>query len=300
MLDLASLIELLESIGGAFAMFYLVALGHSIFEKSGILDLAIDGVFFMSTGVAVYGAIAYGSPVAGSVMAILVSSLFGIFMAYVLTIFPVSHGAVGLSLQFLCYGIGIVMGYPLRITIGPLYAYAYPIEMVVEILILVIALGISVYFLLERTKLGAAIRACGENPHAALSLGVNVLYTRIIAAAMGFALVGFGASLFPLLWVRFWDIKTYTLGYGWLAFAIALAAGRHPLFLKPMALIFGGLIASSMRIQTALKIPVDFANLIPFACALVAMGIYSVTGLKRIFAPPQNLGKPFYKEEKTI
>ncbi len=297
---LESILGVIEGVGAAFITFYLVALGHSIFEKAGLLDLAIDGIFFMSTGAAVLGAVMFGNPIAGSLIAALVASLFGLLMAYLLTTLPISHGAVGLSLQFLGYGVGIVLGYPVRQQVGALYAFCYSQEALLEISGIALLLGLFIYYLIEKTKLGAAIRASGENPHAASALGVNVLVTRLIAAAIGFAIVGLGASFFPLLWQRYWDIKVYTLGYGWLAFTIALAAGRHPIFLLPMALLFGGLVEYSVTIQSMLKLPADVAKLIPFVGALGAMLAYSFTKLGRIFASPQSLGKVYYKEEKTV
>ncbi|WP_448577231.1 ABC transporter permease subunit [Thermosphaera sp.] len=297
---LESILGVIEGVGAAFITFYLVALGHSIFEKAGLLDLAIDGIFFMSTGAAVLGAVMFGNPITGSLIAALVASLFGLLMAYLLTTLPISHGAVGLSLQFLGYGVGIVLGYPVRQQVGALYAFCYSQEALLEISGVALLLGLFIYYLIEKTKLGAAIRASGENPHAASALGVNVLVTRLIAAAIGFAIVGLGASFFPLLWQRYWDIKVYTLGYGWLAFTIALAAGRHPIFLLPMALLFGGLVEYSVTIQSMLKLPADVAKLIPFVGALGAMLAYSFTKLGRIFASPQSLGKVYYKEEKTV
>lgn len=297
---LESIIGLIEGIGAAFITFYLVALGHSIFEKAGLLDLAIDGVFFMSTGAAVLGAVAFGNPVIGSIVAMLIASMFGLLMAYLLTTLPISHGAVGLSLQFLGYGLGIVLGYPLRQTVGALYAYCYTDEVLIELIIAAIVIGVMIHLFIEKTKIGAAIRAVGESPHAASSLGVNVLFIRLVAGAVGFALMGLGASFFPLLWQKYWDIKVYTLGYGWLSFTIALAAGRHPIFLIPMALLFGGLVEYSVTIQTLFKLPPDVAKLIPFVGALGAMLTYSFTRLRRIFASPQSLGKVYYREEKTV
>ena len=284
----------------AFATFYMVALGHSIFEKAGILNLAIDGVFFAATGAAVVGAVGLGNPVYGSILAAVVAAILGLFMSFVLTYLPISHGAVGLSLQFLGYGLGIVFGYSVRLAVGAIYSYAYSRDAVYEITLVALAIGVLVHLLVEKTKLGSAIRACGENPHAAAALGVNVIATRLIAGALGFALIGLGSSLFVLLWVRIWDIKTYTLGYGWLAFAVALAAGRHPLFLIPIALLFGGLVDLQTTIQARLKVPADVAKLVPFVGALVLMLAYSITRLRRVFAQPTSLGKPYYKEEKSI
>jgi simple sugar transport system permease protein len=298
----------------AFTSIYLVALGHSIFEKSGILNLAIDGVFFLITGVVVaivapltdfltyYGLSPLLSTTLAIILAGLVAVIIGLFMAWTLTMLPVSHGAIGLSLMFLGYGIGIIAGYGVRLRIVRIGVYAYPdsLSVYVAVLLLAISTGVILHILITKTTLGAAIRACGDNPHVAMTLGVNVLKTRLIAGAIGFFIMGVGASLFVLLWQKYWDIRIYLLGYGWLAFTIALAAGRHPLVLIPLALVFGGLVEFNVRLQATLGLQGDLAKMIPFLVTLALMAIYGSTRLRRIFEPPRSLGKVFYREERTV
>ncbi|MEM4718172.1 MAG: ribose ABC transporter permease [Desulfurococcaceae archaeon] len=297
----APIIDLfIDKVLPAFVTFYLVSLGHSISEKSGILNLAIDGVFFASTGAALLGAAIHGNPLYGFIYAYAIGAILGLFMSTVLTFFPVSHGAVGLSLQFLGYGVGIMLGYYIRIRVGVVYAIAFTREEIIELFTIGLVIGIAMYYLIEKTKLGAAIKAVGENPHAAAVLGVRVLVTRVIAGLIGFGLIGIGSSVFILSWIRTWDAKLYTLGYGWLAFAAALAAGRHPLMLIPIALLFGGLTSTQTDIQVWAKIPADVAKLIPFLAALTLMLTYSMTRLRRVFASPSSLGKPFFSEEKSL
>lgn len=300
MIPLFSLDLLIDKILPAFVTFYLVSLGHSVFEKSGILNLAIDGVFFAATGAAVLGAALHGNPLYGCIYAALVAALLGVFMSSVLTFFPVSHGAVGLSLQFFGYGVGVILGYYMRLRIGTIYAISFSRGDVFELVAGSIVIGLLIHFMVEKTKLGAAIRAAGENPHAAAALGVRVLLIRAIAGALGFALIGLGGSMFILSWIKTWDAKLYTLGYGWLAFAAALAAGRYPIMLIPIALLFGGLASTQTDIQVLAKIPADVAKLIPFAAALGLMLLYSATRLKRVFASPASLGKPYYREERSL
>ncbi|MEM4487200.1 MAG: ribose ABC transporter permease [Desulfurococcaceae archaeon] len=286
----------------SFTTLYLIALGHGLFERAGMLDLAIDGVFFMSTGASVLGAYSTGSPVLGSLLASAVAGITGIALAFLMTALPVSHGALGLSMMFVGYGIGIILGYSVRISVGSILTFSYQLDSAQYILLLFTALliGVLVHLLLEKTKLGAMIKACGENPHAAMALGVDVLKVRLIVAGIGFALVGFGSSLFTLAWQRYWDIKSYTLGFGWLAFTIALAGGRHPLVLMPLSLLFGGLYDNYMRLSALLDLPVDISKSIPFIAALLAMLLYSKTKLGKILIPPAGLGKIFHREERAV
>lgn len=295
-------VDLLWGVIAAYTTLYFIALGHSVFEKTGLLNLAIDGVFFMSTGVAVHVAYITGSPLAGSIVSALAAAGIGFLLAYLMTALPISHGAVGLSMMFIGYGLGIILGYPVRIAVGGISAFAYPTtpEVYIAFLTTTTIVGIFLHYLLKETRLGLMITACGENPAAAMALGVDVLKTRLIAATVGFALMGFGSSLFPLIWQRYWDIRSYTLGFGWLAFTVALVAGRHPLVLIPVSTLFGGLYHSCILLTTTLKIPVDVAKSIPFTTALIAMAIYSKTKIGKILLPPASLGKVFYREERAV
>lgn len=130
----------------------------------------------------------------------------------------------------------------------------------VLLVIVAISAGVALHLVITRTALGAAIRACGENPHVALVLGVNVLKVRLTAGVIGFFVMGVGASLFVLLWQKYWDMRIYLLGYGWLAFTIALAAGRHPLVLIPLALVFGGLVEFDVKLQATLGLQRDLVK----------------------------------------
>lgn len=286
----------------SFTTLYLISLGHSLFERSGLLNLAIDGMFFMSTGVAVLAAYLSGSPIMGSLVASIVSSVTGMILATLMTVLPVSHGALGLSMMFIGYGIGIILGYSVRIAAGSILAFSYPSTVDSFILLFTLALltGVLIHQMLQKTKLGAMIKACGENPYIAMTLGVGVLKVRLIASGLGFALVGFGSSLFPLAWQRYWDIKSYTLGFGWLAFTIALAGGRHPLLLIPMSAIFGGLYDNYMRLSALLGLPVDISKSIPYISAMLVMLLYSRTKLGRRLTPPTGLGKIFHREERAV
>ncbi len=293
-------VNALIELAPVFATFYLVALGHSLFEKAGLLDLAIDGVFFMCSSIAVRVAVASVSPVIGTVVAAIAAMFLGAVLAFLMTFLPISHGAVGLSMMFLGYGIGIIVGYPARLEVGSIAMYTYSEGEAVAIMTISIAVGLAVHAILKYTKLGASIRACGENPHAAASLGVNVLLTRLIAGAAGFAIMGAGSSFFTLAWQKFWDPKSYTLGYGWLAFTVALTSGRHPIILIPISLTFGGLTLYRVKIGVMYGVEKDVANLVPFIAALVAMLVFYATRLKNVLAPPAGLGKVYYREERTV
>lgn len=242
----------------------------------------------------------------GLFTSIIVSSLFGVFIAYIATKLPISHGALGLSLMFLGYGLSLAIGIPANN-----YAYAvaltpsiYTIPVVMNnlmiLLIVSLLLGVLLHYILEKTKLGVMIRAYGKDPYAAETLGVDVLKTRVIAGAIGYALIGLGSALFTLIWRIGWDPKIYLLGHGWISYAISLAAGRHSILTMFAASLFADLVRYQYIIQASLGLSTEITKMIPFIVAIISMTIFYVTPLKTKLASPKSLGKPYYREERTV
>ncbi len=288
-----------------FLAYYLASIGHALIEKSGVLNLAIDGIFVLAVAVSFAEAIYTGNNFwISSLVALIVAAAFGLLLAFITTKFPISHGAAGLSMMFLGYGLASLVGVPARNIQGQTGA-----EIGIEIspasptwiafYAVAILVGLAILVLLEKTKIGAAIRAAGEDPAAAEALGVNVLQVRLFAGALGFALIGLGGAIFELAYVQTWSEGT-GLGHGWLAFAISLSAGRHPLLLWFSAGVFAGLVKYMTLIQAAYSLPQDVAKMLPFIAAIAAMVIFMATPLKRKLAPPKSLGKIYFREERTV
>ncbi|WP_440059326.1 ABC transporter permease subunit [Thermogladius sp. 4427co] len=303
---ISGFIDLAIASAGLFIAYYLMALGHSIVEKSGVLNLAIDGLYALSATLAFFFDVYYSNNLLLSfTVPALVAIVFGLFMAFVLTKFPVSHGAVGLSLMFLMYGLASIIGYGPRIVQAALPNFSPGItltqnERIIGYIIMV-ALGAFFYWFIEGTKIGVSIKASGEDPAAAESLGTNVLLSRLIAAGIGFAMMGLGGAAYMNFYVRLWDERAVLLsGNGWLAFAIALSGGRHPLVVLLTAFIFSILVHSSLQLVAWYNISRDLAYALPFIVAIIAMTIYMATPLRRILAPPKSLGRIYFREERTV
>jgi ABC-type uncharacterized transport system permease subunit len=288
-----------------FLAYYLAAVGNGFVEWSGVLDLAIDGAFVLSIAVAFAEAVYTGNNIWLAItVAAIASLIFGGLLAFLVTKLPISHGATGLSLMFLGYGLASLIGIPARqvqgnkgMNIGlpappdaTLATYYY---------ITIIIVGIVMWYILAKTKLGAMIRAAGEDPAAAEGMGVNVLYVRLLAGIVGFALIGIGGAMFDLGYSPVWS-QGMGMGQGWIAFAISLSAGRHPLLTWVSAGIFAALINYMPLIQAAYNMPPDVAKMLPFIIAILAMVTFMLTPLKRKLAPPKALGKIYFREERTV
>ncbi|MCD6323545.1 MAG: ABC transporter permease [Desulfurococcales archaeon] len=293
------ILTLILAAGPAFATYYLAAIGHGIFEKSGVLNLAIDGVFTLGVAVAFSVSAVTMNANLGLLASIIISTGLGVVIAYLTTKFPTSHGAIGLSTMFVGYGLASLIGVPVRST-TPNAAW-YPINNWFWALIILIAIGIGVlvHYMLRNTKLGSSIRAAGENPYAASSLGVDILKVRLIAGAVGYALIGAGAALYVLAYTQSWSEGT-GMGHGWVAFAVSLSAGRNALLTILSAAVFGSLVNYGYSLQAVANLSPHITNMLPFIAALVALVVFEVTPLKRKLAPPKGLGKVYFKEERTV
>jgi len=301
-----AIIALLAGMSSVFLAYYLAALGHAIVEKSGVLNLAIDGVFVLSVAVAYAEAVYTRNNLLVSILlAVIVAAFFGMLLAFLVTKFPISHGAAGLSMMFLGYGLASLIGLPARNLQGSIVGLeiGYTIDvynpMWVVVYIAVILIGLGALFLMNKTKIGAAIRAAGEDPAAAEALGVNVLMVRLFAGALGFALIGLGGAIYELSYIQVWS-QSIAIGRGWLAFAISLSAGRHPLLLILSSSVFAGLDNYRIAIQAIYNVPTDLAKMLPYVAAILAMVIFMATPLRRRLAPPKSLGKIYFREERTV
>ncbi len=303
MIGIEAIAGFLVEISPLFLAFYLTAVGHGIVEKSGVLNLAIDGIFVLSIAIAFAEAVYTRNNLVLSILvAMLAAIVFGIILAFLVTKLPISHGAAGLSLMFLGYGLASMIGVPARTQQGRSgVSIGYTISGGDAALLYMIIVGVAliVWFVIDKTKIGAAIRAAGEDPAAAESLGVNVLYVRLVAAIVGFALIGIGAAVYELYYSPVWS-EGKGMGWGWLAFAISLSAGRHPFLIIASAGLFAGLIDYMPAIQAAYNLPPDVAKMLPFVVALLAMVVFMATPLKRKLAPPRSLGKIYFREERTV
>ncbi len=297
------------SITPIFTCLYLASLGNSIVEKSGILNLAIDGAYTLGTAMAFIAVASVRNPTLALIITSFLIGLLGILIAFLTTKLPISHGAVGLSTQFVGYGLASFLAYPVSIKVRnegvPLNTYLPVTEVVLSYLIISLLIGVITHVLMYRSRLGVAIRAVGENPAVASSLGTNVLGVRVIAAFMGYILIGVASSLYILLYTKNWQ-EGAGMGYGWISFAISISAGRHPLVGMVTSLIFASLIRYAYVLQDILiSYGINVSNYAVIAMPFIAAIIIPLTAsvipqMRRRFTPPKHLGKIFFSEERSV
>jgi len=297
------------SMSPIFVFLYLASLGNSLVEKSGILNLAIDGAYTLGVALVFTLLVFVNDPTLALLITSLLIGLLGVLIAFLTTKLPISHGAIGLSIQFVGYGLASLLAYPMSLKVRAerinLNTYLPIPEVVLTFLTLSIVIGVLMYLLIYRTKLGAAIRAVGDNPAGASALGINVLKIRIIATFLGYVLIGSASSLYLLLYTKNWQ-EGLGMGYGWISFAISLSSGRHPLVGIATSIIFATLIRYAYVLQDVLvgygiSISTFIVIALPFIAAVfIPLVVTAIPQLRRRFAPPRHLGKIFFSEERSV
>lgn len=146
-------------------------------------------------------------------------------------------------------------------------------------LVAVICLAVSFVFL-YKTKSGLRLRACGEHPQAADSVGINVYKMRYIGVLISGLLGGLGGIVYITAGVSVWKFENGVAGFGFLALAVMIFGAWHPLKIALAALLFGffralGNVYSGFDFMMALNLPSVVYNMLPYIISLVVLAFTS-------------------------
>jgi ABC-type uncharacterized transport system permease subunit len=265
----------------------LGTLGEVFAERAGILNLGIEGTMFFGAFVGFVVGGLTGSLWLGIVAAIMAGMLSGLLMALLAVQLGVNQHVSGLGITLLLtglslFGFRLIYGEP-RIPpsiqpfdrlspfgqmpiLGPIfeqYALTY----------IAFALVPVVWWLLYRTAFGLQIRAVGENPEAADAAGVNVYRTRYLALIIGGGLMAAGGAFLSVAQL---GAFTYGIiaGRGWVCIALVIFGNWDPLRVLGGALLFGGVFALQLRLQTTgLQLPYEAFLALPYLVTIAALAI---------------------------
>ena len=305
-LTTATLIGIAHS-GVRLATPYLFAATGEMFgQRSGVLNLGVEGVMLMGAFAAYYAVFLGGDPWLGVLAALAVGALMGLLMALISVTMQAEQGISGIGLTL--FGLGLsslllkvlvgspisIEGFPvLRIPVLSDIPIVGPILFDHDVLVYLAYLMVPVsIFLLNRTTWGLKIRAVGQNPEAADSLGVRVNAVRYGTVIFGSALAGLaGASLSIGLLNIFQE--NMTNGIGFIAVALVYFGGWRPLGVLAGALLFSTVSAFQLWMQVlGVPIPSDLAVMLPYVLTIVVLAV----GVKQI-RQPAALTKPYERGE---
>lgn len=285
-------------------------LGEILAERSGVLNLGIEGIMLMGAMTGFLVTYNSGSIWLGVLTAAMVGMLLGLLMAFLAVNLGLSQHVSGLGITLFATGLAMFI-YRLHFgspTVPPIIQPFRQISLPVLSKIPVVGPGLFTQYsltyiawllipiisiLLYKTKIGLKIRTVGENPVVADTVGVNVTLARTLCLVAGGALMGVGGAFLTLAHQNMFLIDVIG-GRGWVAIAMVIFGNWDPVKGTVGALIFGFLDGLQLRLQSkGVAIPFHIFLMIPYLLTIVAL-----ISVSRRAAVPAALLKPYRREEK--
>ncbi|MBI9092161.1 MAG: ABC transporter permease [Desulfobacterium sp.] len=286
----------------------LGTVGEVICERSGILNLGVEGV--MSVGAVVAFIVTYttGNPWLGLLAAIAAGMLISIIHAFASVTLQANQVVSGLALTMIGLGLSGMLGKPyvgkpLAVkmndvaipylsdipVVGPIFFNQTPF------FYMAILLAFAAWFFLERTSLGIKVRSTGENPRATETQGVNVTLVRYMSVMIGGGFSAMAGAHLSTSYSKSW-IEGMTAGRGWIVIALTIFALWNPGRAIWGAFLFGGIFVLQYLLQP-LGISPNFLAMLPYVSTLVILLAVSLKDSKRLNAPAM-LGEPYKRGER--
>ncbi len=264
------------------------ALGGVISERSGVINIGLEGMMVAGAFFAVIVSYATGSPVLGLVAGIAAGAAFGYVLALAATRFKVDQIVAGTGINLICTG-GAAYGLVLLFNQPGASVQVHALGSNYWILVvLAFALAGALHVVLYRTPWGLRVRACGENPFAVTSAGLNPLLLRTYAVVLSGALAGLGGAFLSIGELNLYS-EGMTAGRGFIALAAVIFGRWTPLGATGAALVFGLFEALQFVLEGRIAwLPPSAMSALPYVAALIALA--GITGRVR---PPKADGVPY-------
>ena len=282
----------------------LAGLGELVVEKSGVLNLGVEGMMLIGaiSGFAV--TVMTGNPWAGVLGAAAGGALSSLLFGVLVLTLNSNQVATGLALTIFGTGLSSLLGlsftgrivatfgsvFPDALARGPILKVFFGYSPIVYFALIMVPV---VAWFLKSTRGGLILRAVGENDHSAHSIGYSVIGVRYAAIAFGGAMAGIGGAYFSMVITPMWAEKM-TAGRGWIALALVVFAGWRAGRLLAGAYFFGILMALELYAKAAgfSVLPSQFRAAMPYLMTVIALAFISMRGNAGGNAP-SCLGKPF-------
>ena len=286
------------------------ALGELIAERSGVMNLGVDGMMLVGAVTGFMVAVNFGNPWLGVGIALVSGALLALIHAYLTVTLRANQVVSGLALTLFGTGLSDYLGkayvgmraeqtfgkmaMPFLSDIPIIGPVVFKQDMLVYVSYILVILTA---FFLYKTRAGLFLRALGENPAAVDSVGVNVFRLRYLYVAIGGALAGLGGAYLSLAYAPCW-LENMTAGRGWIAVALVIFAIWDPWRALAGSYLFGGVDAMGFHLQViGLPISVFILNMLPYVFTILVLILVLIRKGGRL-ASPQALGVPYDREER--
>ncbi len=281
-------------------------LGEVVDERSGIVNLGLEGVLLVSASLGFAVTKTTGSPYLGILAAVLAGGLMNMVLGFLVITRQANQLASGLAVMFFGYGLSALIGKSfVGAKINPLPRYVLPglsgLPLVYTslfkfdlMIFLVVPMAVLVWWLLYRTRWGLGLRAVGENADTAFASGRNPKRIRYQALFVGGLLAGLGAAHLTIAYTMDWS-EYMTAGRGFIAVALVIFSNWDPLRAIAGALLFSAAVAFQLLLQSSgAQVSPFLLNTIPYLLTILVLIVW---GGNRKQSAPASLGRIYQGSE---
>jgi len=299
-------VAIIVTVVGASTPILIAALGELVVEKSGVLNLGVEGMMLVGAITAFVVAFTTGNHYLAILLAAAAGVATSLIFGFLTLSLSANQTATGLALTIFGTGFSALagQGYSARpvTLLGPLFPAelaAHPVWRVLfgysALVYFSLVLVVAVWWFLKKTRAGLILRAVGENDLSAHSIGYSVVGVRYAAVAFGGAMAGIAGACFPLLLTPQWA-ERMTAGRGWIAVALVVFASWRPFRLLAGAYLFGLVMTMELYAKAGggplSAIPAELWAAMPYIATIVVLVLISIRRDASTNAPAC-LGKPF-------
>ncbi len=282
----------------AATIFTLAGLGELIDQRSGILNVGIEGTMLFGATFAFIITKVTGNYVLGFAVGILIGALLGLLHGFFSITLGVDQVVSGMGIWIFGFGATTYIGNPYT---GPLGMERLPqIFGFSPFFYLAIILVIVAWFVLNKTSIGLQVRSVGENPSVAEVSGINVVRIRYAAVTIGGMLAGFAGAVYALFYNPVWNYN-FLGGWGFISLALVFFSMWNPYILYGGALLFGLLWQLSLNPQFVLPGLMSryVWRMVPFAVTILVLLLISTKWFRLRWGAtkPEALGLPYHRED---
>jgi general nucleoside transport system permease protein len=297
--------NVLLTIATAATPLLIAAMGELVVERSGVLNLGVEGMMVMGAVSGFAVAAMTGNPFLGAFAAIVVGAVFSLLFGFLVLNVATNQVATGLSLTLLGLGLsGLIgenfVGSP-GIKLPNLYIPVLSDLPLVGRLVfgqdplfyVSIALVFGVMWFLFKARTGLTLRSIGDNHDSAHALGIPVIRYRYFAIMFGGACAGLAGAHLSLVYTPQW-IENMTAGRGWIALALVVFASWRPWRVLAGAYLFGAVTIGQLHAQAlGLGIPSQLLSALPYLATILVLVLISSNRRLTMINTPACLGRPF-------
>jgi ABC-type uncharacterized transport system permease subunit len=282
------------------------ALGELVTEKSGVLNLGVEGMMLVGAVTSFIVAATTKNPWLGVAAGILAGVALSLVFAALTLSLMANQVATGLALSLFGVGLSAFVGLDyVSIVIDGIKPLAAPglsdLPFIGKLLLghnplvyVSLALFAAIQWFLYRTRPGLIVRAVGESPQSAHAIGYPVVRIRYLAVMFGGACAGMGGAYMALAYTPMWT-EGMTAGRGWIALALVVFATWRPWRVLAGAYLFGGVTLATFQAQAlGVTVPSQLLSMLPYVATIVVLAIISRDAITIRLNAPASLGKAFH------